>query len=297
METEKERIYYVYVYLNPLKPGEFIFNDLKFKFEPFYVGKGKGKRMYVHYNEQFLKTDPNIHKVNTIKKILSEGKTPLVIKKFYNLTEEESFDIEKKLIEIIGRSDLKKGTLVNLTNGGDGCSGHVWQFGKKLTEETKNKISHTIKSQGKWKGDNNPSKTKDHKEYMSNLLKNRIYSNDTLEKMKLAKLGKKISDEHKESIRKSLLNRPCKDKTRSKISKSNSGKIRTSEMKMNCSLSKIENINEFILNMVFIKNNITMTTNNLIDKTKISRSVINRIKSGKHWSCFYSSEEFLNKLT
>ena len=39
---------YVYVYLDPRKPGKFIYNDFSFEFEPFYVGKGYGDRAFGH---------------------------------------------------------------------------------------------------------------------------------------------------------------------------------------------------------------------------------------------------------
>lgn len=37
--------FYVYVYLDPRKSGEYIYDDLKFNYEPFYVGKGRGDRI------------------------------------------------------------------------------------------------------------------------------------------------------------------------------------------------------------------------------------------------------------
>lgn len=282
--------YYVYTLLNPLKNGNFIYGDLKFNYEPFYIGKGLNDRLNEHSQKFHLENDKNKHKVNTIKKILSESDEVIKIKLYENLTENESFIIEENLINLIGRKELKRGPLCNLTKGGEGSSGRI------TTDKTKEKISNTLKENGDWKGDKNPSKTIEHKNYMSTLLKNRTFSEDSIEKMRKAKLGKTLSNEHINKIVIGLTNRPCSIETRNKISNSNYGKIRTSEMKMNCSLSKIDNINGFILDIVFIKNNIIMETDHLIEKTKISRSVINRIKLGKHWSCCYTSEEFLNKL-
>ncbi len=37
--------FYVYIYLDPRKPGNFVYGDFLFKFEPFYDGKGKGDRI------------------------------------------------------------------------------------------------------------------------------------------------------------------------------------------------------------------------------------------------------------
>ena len=69
-------IFYVYALLNPLKKGDFTYflengETLHFDFEPFYVGKGHGNRVYDHFNER--KTIQNSHKNNTIKKIRLSG--------------------------------------------------------------------------------------------------------------------------------------------------------------------------------------------------------------------------------
>ena len=54
---------------------------------------------------------------------------------FDNLTWEDACKIEVELIAKYGRIDLGTGTLVNLTDGGEGT------LNRKMTEETKRKIS------------------------------------------------------------------------------------------------------------------------------------------------------------
>lgn len=127
--------FYVYVYLDPCKPGNYEYNGITFSHEPFYVGKGKNYRYKLHtYNNskhvinKFLQ-----NKINKIKR--SIGSLPIIIKYKSNLKESESLLLETELIRIIGRRNEKTGPLVNLTNGGEGVSG------KKHSEKTKKILS------------------------------------------------------------------------------------------------------------------------------------------------------------
>lgn len=113
--------FYVYVYLDPRKPGNFIYGQLKFDFEPIYVGKGHHDRMYSHLKESQLK-NKNL-KNNKLNKIISEGYKPIIKKIFENLYEEEAYKIELEIIEIIGRIMKNTGPLVNMTDGGKGGLG------------------------------------------------------------------------------------------------------------------------------------------------------------------------------
>ena len=56
---------YVYIYLDPRKPGKFNYIGYNFEFEPFYVGKGTKSRIIRHLKE----VDRNPLKVNKISKI------------------------------------------------------------------------------------------------------------------------------------------------------------------------------------------------------------------------------------
>ena len=50
--------FYVYIYLDPRKPGSFMYNNLEFNFEPFYVGKGTKNRAHsgIRDKKKSLKT-------------------------------------------------------------------------------------------------------------------------------------------------------------------------------------------------------------------------------------------------
>ena len=106
--------FYVYVFLDSTKPGEWIYEDLKFDFEPFYIGKGTADRMINS------KCDKKTFKSNKIKSIKEKGGEVISMKIFGNLSVEESIKIEIELIKKIGRRELDLGPLTNLTDGGDG---------------------------------------------------------------------------------------------------------------------------------------------------------------------------------
>jgi hypothetical protein len=128
--------YYVYVYLNPLKPGKYEYGDISFDFEPFYVGKGFGKRHLYHINKVKNKNKFKTSvKFDIITDIVFSKLDPLIIKLRENLTEDESLTLEKDTILKIGRMDLSRGPLSNLNNGGQKP-----QDGYKHSEETKKKI-------------------------------------------------------------------------------------------------------------------------------------------------------------
>jgi hypothetical protein len=94
--------FYCYIYIDPT-------NRL-----PFYVGKGKDKRAYVHLKGNVV----NLHFNNKIKKLLRDDLNPII--HIINTRDEvEAFELEMLLIADIGRLDLGLGPLLNLTDGGD----------------------------------------------------------------------------------------------------------------------------------------------------------------------------------
>ena len=127
---------YVYVLLDPRKPGKFSYGNYSFKYEPFYVGKGSRNRYAHHINARSWIY--NKFKGRVIQKILSEGLQPLVRRRNCS-SEIEAFALEIKLISLIGRRDLGLGPLTNLTDGGDGVAGRLAsrQLRKKLSRSHK----------------------------------------------------------------------------------------------------------------------------------------------------------------
>jgi hypothetical protein len=132
------RDFYVYVLLDPRKPGHFKHGRWKFSYEPFYVGKGSGNRVLAHV--QRLRSTKACSKLYKILKILTTGQPILFSIKKRNLTEKAAFNLEILLISKIGRKDTCSGPLTNHTDGGDGRSA-----GFVTPTKTRKKMSNTHK--------------------------------------------------------------------------------------------------------------------------------------------------------
>jgi hypothetical protein len=180
-------MFYTYVYLDPRKPGNFIFDTLVFDYEPIYIGKGKNNRMFSHI-ERSKASKPGSHPFyDKIRKIVDEGFDPIVLKLDSFNEEKESLDRERELIKIIGRKSHDKGSLLNLTDGGiggDTFSGQTLEKKKDIREKISN--SNKGKNKGKKISD-------DQKEFLRNLYKGKKNPEHS-KKMK----GKKQSTNHKE---------------------------------------------------------------------------------------------------
>jgi len=124
----QENIFYVYIYLDPRKPGKYEYGDYCFLYEPFYVGKGKENRYLAHINQKETIKKSNLHKYNKIQNILEQWYEleDYIIKIKEYMSEDDSFELEKTMIDNIGRYDLNKGPLTNLTNGGRANNGHIY---------------------------------------------------------------------------------------------------------------------------------------------------------------------------
>lgn len=99
--------------------------------EIFYVGKGHGRRAWEKADRNpFWKRIVSKHGV--VVKVAQDG-----------LQEWAAFELECDLIALHGRRNLGDGSLVNLTDGGDGASGTV------VGDETRAKLSATNTMVGK----------------------------------------------------------------------------------------------------------------------------------------------------
>lgn len=242
--------YYVYVYLDTRNPGKYIYEDLEFNYEPFYVGKGKNRRYKDHYKLRLNNIGHFYHKLNSM---INDGFVPEIIFIKDNMSEDDAFRLEIEMIKKIGKISNNTGTLTNLTDGGEGSSGIIFSIerrehlskiktGKKMTYlfsdshpmkdksfdeffgvERSNEIKKIISKNAKppWK---NRNLTIEIKEKISNTLKDRFKNKENH-----PNYGKPVSEESKDKISKSLLKyfqenpKVVTDKTKQKQSLSSSG--------------------------------------------------------------------------
>lgn len=167
-----EKIFYVYVYIDPSKDGSFTYDGLDFSFlyEPFYIGKGHNNRMFAHLQEYRLRKKN--HLSNKINKILKLGNDPVMFKIYENLSEEEAFEKEIFLINTIGRKIKNEGPLVNIVDGGNGVTGLVH------TKDSRKKMS--------LKGDKHPNWGKNHKESTKKKISERLKLNNGMRRPEIS---------------------------------------------------------------------------------------------------------------
>lgn len=212
---EEVKKYYVYIYLDPRKPGKYSYEGLNFSFlyEPFYVGKGNSDRYITHMKTYRL--SKKTHLSNKINKIKESNIEPFIIKLYDNLSESDSMNFEKIIIGGIGKIINRNGPLVNITDGGEGVSG----------------LKHTLSSRLKMslKGENHPNWGK-HPSYetrykMSNNLKlnNPMWNPEVAERARQSKLGiepwNKGKKETRDNVIKKLSEKKIKYKNIKAISK------------------------------------------------------------------------------
>lgn len=138
------------------------------KNEVFYVGIGSDKRNYKRAKECSRRSDlwkKVISKTDWIFEIIAD-----------DISFEKAKEKEIEFIKLYGRKDLKNGTLVNLTDGGDGT------INKVFTEEYRKKLSISAKKR---------ILSEDQKEKLRNYRKNIKNSPEARLKISLANKGKK----------------------------------------------------------------------------------------------------------
>lgn len=192
------------------------------KNEPFYIGIGsdaKGK-----YERAYHRGSRSNHWHNVVNKTAYEVEIMLD-----DMTWEEACEKEKEIIKLYGRKDLKEGTLVNMTDGGEGSIGAI------LSEEHKRKISQH------WKGDKNPMRKLRRFGSLNNHY-GKKHSDEAKEKMRAKKCGIALSEEHKNKIGEKHKGKVISQETKNKLSLAHIGEKATWYGKPSPNRKKIKNI-------------------------------------------------------
>ena len=185
-----------YVYLHKTKDTNVI----------FYVGIGSDK----NYNRAyFFKKRSN--KWNGVY-----NNHPIEVEIVYdNLSWEEACCKEKELIKEYGRLDLNAGSLVNMTDGGEGLYNPSDEVRQKLRYEKSEEHKQFMRSLQKG--------VKQTPEHIEKRLASKFHNSpEYIEKQKNAHLGRQHSDESKQKMRKPK--KPLTQEHREKISKANKGR-------------------------------------------------------------------------
>ncbi len=217
--------FYVYLYLRTV-PSQH--GNVR---SPYYVGKGRGKRAYTNGGRGIQRPRERTH-------IVLAGK---------ELSENEAFSLEKRLIKQYGRIDLGTGCLRNKSDGGEGASGCIrtkdWQAkivaaragfrhtakskammsasrtGSKRSAETKARMSASFK--GRKLG----PMSEQQKAIRSAALKGRPKSEQFKAKIAEANRRRKLSEETRNKIAASLTGKKRSEESRARQSASNKGRI------------------------------------------------------------------------
>jgi hypothetical protein len=147
--------------------------------ETFYIGIGKQKRRAYSNSKRSQYWHNIVNKVGYKVELLHE-----------DVNWDEACKIEQELIMFYGRQDLGLGSLINMTDGGDG------RYGSKASETTRKKMSESHKGLNTWsKGIKRPDELVDR---ISNSIKEYWKHNKK----------EALSEETKQKIRESLIGRP-----------------------------------------------------------------------------------------
>lgn len=162
-----------------------------------HIRLDKNEVFYIGIGEFESRAYDKVFRTKYWKNVAKKGYEVEIL--FRDLTWEQACEKERELITLYGRKDSGLGSLVNLTDGGQGPKGAI------RSEETKKRISESRK--GKCMGDDNPSKRSDIREKLHNTLsalKDKHSSKRLDVKKKIGESMKKWGNNHP-SKRKSFL--------------------------------------------------------------------------------------------
>lgn len=165
----------------------YIYRDPNRKLEPIYVGKGRKGRAYVHLTRK--DKHPFTQRLQLMKR---EGIEPR-IEIITAIDEKHAIFLEECLIQVLGRKDLGKGPLLNLTNGGEGLKNPGNETRARMSERAKNRDLRTRENMAA--AQRGKKHTIDHRAKISDAVKGLPKSKETCDKLSQANKGKIASPE------------------------------------------------------------------------------------------------------
>lgn len=225
----------IYFHINPIK------NEI------FYVGMGNIKRPFTkNCRSKWWKNITN--KYGFIVNIIHK-----------NLTWEEACILEKMYINKIGRKDLNKGPLINMTDGGEGIKNPSKEIRDKISKSSKGRIM-----------------SKEQKIKLSICKIGKKQSQETINKRTNKIKGRKYSEKHCLNISKSLIGKIVSIETKEKFKKRMLGIKHSEETKKRMSLSQLNKNTKPIIQMDLNNNFIKEwnSTSNAGKELKIAKTGI-----------------------
>jgi hypothetical protein len=202
------RVYYVFIPIGSLSIERnnmaYVYRHIRLDTnQPFYIGIGS--------DSHFYRANAKANRTDFWKRIANKYGYKVEIVDS-NIEWDDAVQLEMNLIKQYGRIELKTGTLVNMTDGGEyGTKGRV------LTEDTKRKISEAQI------GDKNHRFGKKMSEEERLLMIKSVTglkrTNETREKISKARMGMKFSKETCEKIQRARKGTNHSEETKAKIAK------------------------------------------------------------------------------
>ena len=109
---------YLYILFNLNKPGKYIYMDMEFNYEPFYIGSGTYNRIFDYNEENIVNKSIFSEKYNLIRELYKSFKLTDFVYIFKISKDKKEIDeLEKLFIQSIGRTIDNTGPLLNTLDG------------------------------------------------------------------------------------------------------------------------------------------------------------------------------------
>jgi hypothetical protein len=204
--------FYVYIFRDPRRL------DRHGQSRPWYVGKGSGNRIHDHirrgrFFKNYLKSmtcDPGVERIDCD-------------------SERSAFDLEKLLIQEIGRRDMGTGSLVNQTGGGDGVGELSIEARAKITAASRGRKQSPELIERRIAPLRGRRRAPEVVAKLTAAIRARALLPEFLAKVSAGRLGKRHSAEARAKMSAAARGRTVSDETRAKLSAALRGRKRSPE--------------------------------------------------------------------